>query len=124
MWPEGRLATRHPGGLAIDPYRFVKKRVGGGFAEDWLDVERDFVGRRGAPVCGEGAGPTGRPRGAGKGAAAALQRTRRRESCDPSCARPWISTSSRRSSRPTTTGRTKITCISEVTPGVQWHLVR
>jgi hypothetical protein len=50
-WPETKLASRHPGGLAIDAGSFVKKdgRV--------LLVERDFHGRIGATTCGTGARP-------------------------------------------------------------------
>jgi hypothetical protein len=50
-WPAGKVATRHPGALAIDAATFVK--------EDGrsLGVERDFHGRVGAPTCGPRAGP-------------------------------------------------------------------
>jgi hypothetical protein len=48
-WPSGRLASRHPGGLAIDAASFVKKDG------ETLDVERDFHGRIGASTCGRGA---------------------------------------------------------------------
>jgi hypothetical protein len=50
-WPEGKLATRHPGGLAIDAGSFVKKDG------TVLEVERDFHGHIGAVTCGFGAGP-------------------------------------------------------------------
>jgi len=50
-WPEGRLASRHPGGLAIDAAVFVK---GDGSR---LDVLKDFHGRIGAHTCGPGTGP-------------------------------------------------------------------
>jgi hypothetical protein len=50
-WPENKLASRHPGGLAIDAASFVKKDG------TTLQVERDFHGHIGAPTCGRGAGP-------------------------------------------------------------------
>jgi hypothetical protein len=57
-WPDGKLAGRHGGALALDAYRFGKKKVDGELSRTWLDVERDFGGRRGAPVCAFGtAGP-------------------------------------------------------------------
>jgi hypothetical protein len=50
-WPAGRIASRHPGGLAIDAATFVKRDG------TRLEVERDFHGRIGAATCGPGAGP-------------------------------------------------------------------
>ena len=50
-WPEGKLATRHPGALAIDAATFVKRDG------TQLEVQRDFHGRIGASTCGPGAGP-------------------------------------------------------------------
>jgi hypothetical protein len=50
-WPDTKLASRHPGGLAIDAASFVKKDG------TTLQVERDFHGHIGAPTCGRGAGP-------------------------------------------------------------------
>ena len=50
-WPEGTLATRHPGALAIDVARFI--RADG----TWLGVLRDFHGHIGARTCGGGAAP-------------------------------------------------------------------
>jgi hypothetical protein len=50
-WPEGKLASRHPGALAIDAGTFVKKNG------TRLEVERDFHGHIGATTCGPGAGP-------------------------------------------------------------------
>jgi hypothetical protein len=50
-WPEGKLASRHPGALAIDAGVFVKKDG------TRLEVERDFHGRIGSATCGTGAGP-------------------------------------------------------------------
>lgn len=124
MWPEGKLAARHPGGLAIDPYRFVKKRVGDGFAEEWLDVERDFVGRRGVPVCGEGARATGKPRAAGRGAgssppADAAARELRSIVCEAADQHIFTSILT-----PNYDRAHKNHLHLEVTPGVQWHLVR
>jgi hypothetical protein len=49
-WPAGKLASRHPGALAIDAGSFVKKDG------TTLEVERDFHGHIGAVTCG-GAGP-------------------------------------------------------------------
>jgi hypothetical protein len=51
-WPAGRVASRHPGALAIDAATFVKKDG------QTLAVERDFHGRIGAPTCA----PAGAPR--------------------------------------------------------------
>jgi hypothetical protein len=50
-WPDGKLGTRHGGGLALDAGRFVAKdgRV--------LDVDKHFHGAIGAKTCGAGAGP-------------------------------------------------------------------
>jgi hypothetical protein len=50
-WPSDKIASRHPGALAIDAAAFTKKDG------SKLDVERDFHGRIGAPTCGPGAGP-------------------------------------------------------------------
>ena len=50
-WPGDKLASRHPGALAIDAGSFVKKDG------STLQVERDFHGHIGAPTCGRGAGP-------------------------------------------------------------------
>jgi hypothetical protein len=50
-WPDGKLASRHPGGLAIDAAIFVKKDG------TTLEVQRDFHGRIGAKTCGPGTGP-------------------------------------------------------------------
>jgi hypothetical protein len=50
-WHDGRLASRHPGALAIDAGSFVKRDGTN------LEVERDFHGHIGAITCGGGAGP-------------------------------------------------------------------
>jgi hypothetical protein len=50
-WPADRIASRHPGALAIDAASFTKKDG------SKLDVERDFHGRIGASTCGAGADP-------------------------------------------------------------------
>jgi hypothetical protein len=50
-WPDGKLASRHPGALAIDAATFVKRDG------TTLQVERDFHGRIGAHTCGPGTGP-------------------------------------------------------------------
>jgi len=58
-WPKGKLGTRHPGALAIDARRFGKKLAPGQTERVWLDVEDDFNGTLGAPVCGaEAAAPS------------------------------------------------------------------
>lgn len=49
-WPDGKVADRHPGGLAAD-LRLFKKSTG-----DALDVKASFRGQIGAPPCG---GPPG-----------------------------------------------------------------
>jgi hypothetical protein len=51
-WPEGKIAARHPGALAIDAYRFGKKIAAGKASREWLDVEKQFRGTLGAPPCG------------------------------------------------------------------------
>ena len=50
-WPPDRIASRHPGALAIDAASFTKKDG------TKLEVERDFHGHIGAVTCGPGAGP-------------------------------------------------------------------
>ena len=50
-WPADKVASRHPGGLAIDAASFTKRDG------SKLDVEHDFHGRIGATPCGPGAGP-------------------------------------------------------------------
>jgi hypothetical protein len=55
------VATRHPGGLAIDVFRFGKRLETGKTTKRWLDVKRDFRGIVGAPVCGPGAPARRRP---------------------------------------------------------------
>jgi hypothetical protein len=50
-WPSGKIASRHPGGLAIDVASFVKRDG------TKLVVEHDFHGRIGAATCGPGTGP-------------------------------------------------------------------
>jgi hypothetical protein len=51
-WPGDKIASRHPGALAIDAGTFIKKDG------TRLEVERDFHGRIGAKTCGaEGAAP-------------------------------------------------------------------
>jgi len=52
-WPPGKVASRHPGALAIDAATFVKKDG------RTLAIERDFHGRIGAATCGHaGASPS------------------------------------------------------------------
>lgn len=59
----GSTELRHPGGLAVDILRFGKGPPGEGAPRVWLDVERDFGGTLGAPVCGAGAPPAATPAG-------------------------------------------------------------
>lgn len=56
-WPDGKLAIRHPGALAIDIARFGKALAEGQLPKDrqWLNVKRDWSGAIGAPACGPGA---------------------------------------------------------------------
>lgn len=56
-WPADKLGRRHPGALAIDAKRFGKRLKDGETDKRWLDVERDFQGKLGAPPCGEEAPP-------------------------------------------------------------------
>ena len=53
-WEEGHAGRRHPGGLAMDAKAFAKKAAPGK-ARVWLDVEKDFHGKLGAVPCGPGA---------------------------------------------------------------------
>jgi hypothetical protein len=50
-WPIDKIASRHPGALAIDAAAFTKRDG------SRLDVEKDFHGRVGALTCGPGAAP-------------------------------------------------------------------
>jgi len=50
-WPADKIASRHPGALAIDAALFTKRDG------SKLDVEHDFHGRVGAATCGPGAAP-------------------------------------------------------------------
>lgn len=50
-WPAGKLAVRHPGGLAVDVKRLGKKLAPGETSKRWLTIARDFDGRIGQPVC-------------------------------------------------------------------------
>jgi len=54
-WPQGKLAKRHPGGLAIDVRR-LRKRIEGSEAV-WLNVEKHFYGKINATTCGPKASP-------------------------------------------------------------------
>lgn len=49
-WPADKQAIRHPGGLAIDIRRFVKKAVGTSKPKD-LVVDRDWTAARNVPPC-------------------------------------------------------------------------
>ena len=60
-WPAGKLANRHPGGLAVDVKRLGKKLGPGEGAKRWLRIQSDFHARIGAPVCGPGAAIAGLP---------------------------------------------------------------
>jgi len=72
-WPAGKIASRHPGALAIDAATFVKKDG------QTLAVERDFHGRIGAPTCG--------PAGAAPRPATAEAKELRKIVCDAADAR-------------------------------------
>lgn len=54
-WPAGKVASRHPGALAIDAARFMKRD------QTALTIERDFHGRIGAPPCGPRAAQAATP---------------------------------------------------------------
>ena len=56
-WDPDREGTRHAGGLAMDAGRFGKKLAPGETERVWLDVEKDYHGRLGAPSCGASAAP-------------------------------------------------------------------
>jgi hypothetical protein len=51
-WPADRIASRHPGALAIDAASFTKRDG------TKLEVERDFHGHIGAATCGSNASPS------------------------------------------------------------------
>jgi hypothetical protein len=51
-WPSGRVASRHPGALALDVGAFVLRDG------TRLDVEKHFHGRIGTKTCGPGTGPS------------------------------------------------------------------
>jgi hypothetical protein len=51
-WPASKVASRHPGALALDVGAFVLRDG------SRLDVEKDFHGRIGAKTCGPGTGPS------------------------------------------------------------------
>jgi hypothetical protein len=51
-WPSSRVASRHPGALALDVGVFVRSDG------SRLDVERDFHGRIGTKTCGPNTGPS------------------------------------------------------------------
>jgi hypothetical protein len=51
-WPDGKVAKRHPGGLAVDVKRFGKKLAAGEKVKRWISVEADFRGKIGGQVCG------------------------------------------------------------------------
>lgn len=123
MWPEGKLARRHPGALAIDAYRFGKKHVDRALPRVWLDVERDFNGRRGAPVCGAGIATSGSARAGGRAARGRSDDTSTRELRSIVCeaADQHIFTSIL---TPNYDRAHKNHLHLEVTPDVQWHLVR
>ncbi len=54
-------AIRHPGALALDALRFGKDPPADGGERVWLDVDRDFGGALGAPVCKPASGAERRP---------------------------------------------------------------
>jgi Extensin-like protein C-terminus len=64
-WPEGKLAKRHPGALAVDVMRLRWTPPAAAEAEQtgpkdppeplWVDVRKDFHGRIGDRTCGRGA---------------------------------------------------------------------
>jgi hypothetical protein len=115
-------ATRHPGALALDVQRFGKDPAGEGGAGAWLDVEQDFGGALGAPVCGPG--PAGRaeagapppwlPRPA---TPAALEL--RAIVCEAAAQHLFTSILT-----PSYDRAHKTHLHLEVTPGVQWELLR
>lgn len=46
-WPEGKLADRHGGGLAVDLQKFHRK------SGEWTIVDKDYHGRIGSHTCGK-----------------------------------------------------------------------
>lgn len=56
-WPAGKLATRHPGALAVDIRKMMKKAGEAGTERGSLEVERDWAPAIDQPSCGEKASP-------------------------------------------------------------------
>lgn len=109
----GEPATRHAGALALDAHRFGKDPVGGGAARTWLDVEQDFGGALGAPVCeSPGGAATGPP-----AAPAALEL--RALVCEAAAQHLFTVILT-----PNYDRAHKNHLHLEVTPGVQWELMR
>jgi hypothetical protein len=50
-WPDGKKATRHMAGVAIDAARFIARDG------SYLDVDKHFNGAIGSPTCGDKAAP-------------------------------------------------------------------
>ena len=56
-WPAGKLATRHPGALAVDIRKMLKKADGQTAERGSLEVERDWLPAIDKPACGDKASP-------------------------------------------------------------------
>jgi hypothetical protein len=98
----GGPALRHPGALAVDIYRFGKEGA-------WLHVERDFGGALGAPVCGRSAPEP--PTAAGRELRAIV--------CEAAAQHLFTSILT-----PSYDRAHKNHLHLEVTPGVEWELLR
>jgi hypothetical protein len=108
--PDGDApSTRHAGGLAIDVHRFGKRGTAG--QRVWLDVERDFHGRIGAPACGVGAAPPS--------PATADARELRSIACEAADQHMFTTILT-----PSYDRAHRNHVHLEVTPGVRWYLVR
>ena len=101
-----RPEIRHPGGLAVDILRFGKVAEEGA-PRVWLDVERDFGGAIGAPVCASP--PRGGP----------ATRELRGIVCEAASRHLFTSILT-----PSYDRAHKNHLHLEVTPGVQWELLR
>ncbi len=105
-WPDDKLATRHPGALALD-VKALKLRESG----DWLSVKADFAGRVGDVTCGPNAAPPVAP--------SARAATLRKLVCTAAAAHTFTSILT-----PNYDAAHHDHLHLEVTPEVKWQLVR
>jgi len=107
-----RPALRHPGALAVDIQRLGKGSPEEG-ARTWIDVEHDFDGAIGAPVCAPGGSPPGGQ------AASPAARELRAIVCEAAARHLFTAILT-----PNYDRAHKNHVHLEVTPGVEWELLR